>query len=243
MYSLPITEDVISGVPYWISDVPEAIFDLTTVELVKLDMLNGWQFVKVMVPVSFEYVLITAALLQFCCLFFNTFVFIYYRKIRETTRPYILSLIALDLLLVFVNLTSFVVILAGQYNYVLIPYKVSYMTFIFGFGFYLYPSFFLACDRFLVVLFPLKFKEYSLKVRIAKSIWLSVHFLCLFCLCVFKLVPNGEHVLLKILNLIFVFYVIVLTLATFLLYVILAAHIIRSNLEMSKLRDKSINSK
>ena len=95
----------------------------------------------------------------------------------------------------------------------------------------------------LVVLFPLKFKEYSLKVRIAKSIWLSVHFLCLFCLCVFKLVPNGEHVLLKILNLIFVFYVIVLTLATFLLYVIIAAHIIRSNQEMSKLRGKSINSK
>ena len=135
-------------------EVSETFPDFTTFISVKGDKFDPWQLFSVYTPVPVEYVVITAVIFQFCCVFliFNTLVFGFYRKLNEVTRPYILSLVSLDLLLGIVTLTSFVVAISSQSIYVAeIANHVYHISFIFGFGFYLYPSLFLACERFLVV--------------------------------------------------------------------------------------------
>ena len=76
-------------------EVSETFPDFTTFISVKGDKFDPWQLFSVYTPVPVEYVVITAVILQLCCVFFNTLVSVYYRKLKEVTRPYILSLLYL----------------------------------------------------------------------------------------------------------------------------------------------------
>ena len=177
MSTLFYDEDFVSVVTNSVADTSVSLFDISNVRSSVVTEFDPWPLFISIRPVSFVYVFVTAVILQICCVFFNSLVFLYYRKINDITRPYILSLIALDLLLGIVTLTSFVVVLGSKAftTFVEIVYDIYYMSFVFGFGFYLYPSFFLACDRFLVVLFPLKFREHSGKLRVFKIVWFLIH--------------------------------------------------------------------
>ena len=100
-------DDFVSVTTDSISDASATIFNFVTLSYVEGNKFDPWQFFIFLTPAPLEYVIITAALMQFCCVFLNTLVFVYYRKLKEITRPYILSLIALDLLLGIVSLTLF----------------------------------------------------------------------------------------------------------------------------------------
>ena len=208
------------------------------------NQFDPWQLFYSLIPVPFVYIAVTAAGLQFCCIFFNTLVFIYYSKLKEVTRPYILSLIAFDLILCLVPLNAFVVALSSDSrNVAEIAFSVSKVTFFFGFAFYLYPSFFLAWDRFLVILLPFKFKEYSGKVRMAKIVWFSIHLMIYVVLYVLEIFFDQDNILFLLTSFFSVLYVSVVTFGTFLLYVIMVVNILRSSKKIIQVRATRCSSK
>ena len=165
--------------------------------------------------------------------------FVYYRKLNEITRPYILSLITLDLPLGMVTLISFVVVIASKSMHVsVLAYKVYSISFVFGFGLYHYPSFFLACDRFLAVIFPLKYNDHCVKLRVTKIVFFSINFINQFSVIVFNAMYGFEHALVRLTTLVSVFCNIFVTLATFFLYFIMVVQIIRSSRKMAKSQAK-----
>ena len=195
-------------------------------------------------PDTIEYTVVQALIMQFCCMFFNIPVFMYYHKLKEITRPYILSLIALDMLLGIVTLTSYVVLITSQSATVaLISFRVFYITFVFGFGFYLYPSFYLALDRFIVVLFPLKFREYSGSLRVAKFVWFSINLANQVIICVARFMYGRDNLAFKLTGFVSLLFVILVTAATMVLYVIMVIQIVRSNKKMSNSRNTTDRSK
>ena len=157
---------------------------------------------------------------------------------------YILSLIVLDFLLGVVALNSFVAVLAVQsVDASLIAFKVFYATYVTGFGLYLYPSFFLACDRYLVVLYPLKFKEYLGKMRVAKFVWISIHLINQISLSLFRFIFGVGSILYKVTSAVSTLLIILVTLGTCFLYVIMIVQIIRSSKKIAKSRARRSTSK
>ena len=99
-------------------------------------------------------------------LFLNSFVVVFYRKMKTSTRPYILLLAALDCIFVLVVLLPNPVI-ALMYDS---PAKTVLKTLRYYaatslFTLYLNPTFYLALDRFIAVFFPHKFKVLAPKMR------------------------------------------------------------------------------
>ena len=238
-------EDFVSVATSYVADISESFFDFSTVRSSIVFHFDPWPLFITLRPVAVLYVLITAACLQIYCVFFNSLVFIYYRKINDITRPYILSLIALDLLLGIVTLTSFVIVLCSNAftNFVEIVYDVFYISFVFGFASYLYPSLFLACDRFLVVLYPLKFKDYIGKMRVAKFVWISIHLINQISLSLFRFIFGVGNILYKVTSAVSTLFIIVVTLGTCFLYVIMIVKIIRSSRKIAKSRARRSTSK
>ena len=244
MSTLIFYDDFVSVTTDAMYDASAMIFNPVTLSYVEGNKFDPWQFFLFLTPAPFEYVIITAALMQFCCVFLNTLVFVYYRKLKEITRPYILSLIALDLLLGVVTLTSFVIVIASPSAAVaLIAYKIFYITFVFGFGFYLYPPFFLACDRFLIVMFPLKYNDYLRRVKVIKVALFSIHFLNQSFLSVLPFIFDPEAMFFKLTALVSVFFNVAVSFGTLFLYVIMVVQIFRSSKKMSNSRAKKNNSK
>ena len=205
-----------------------------------VDTHTPFHFYSDVAPASIEFAVTKAVIIQILVIIFNIPVFIYYRKQKEITRPYILSLVALDFLLGIVTVTSYVVLFTSQsVAVVMIAFKVFYITFVFGFGFYLYPSFYLALDRFLVVLFPLKFREYSGKLRGFKIVWFLINFSNRVSLSVARLMYGDDNLASQLASAFSSIDIITLTLATFVLYVVMVVQIIRSNKKMTKSRAKN----
>ena len=163
---------------------------------ITFDDFNPWDLFDYLNPAPFEYVIVTVVLLQFTCVFLNVIVAMYYRKTSEATRPYILTLVAFDLMISIFALSSFAVLISNQVNtYInLYAFKVFTITFNFGFGLYLYPSFYLALDRFIIVTFPLNFRDHLTKLRVFKIFMFAIHFIDLAILSAAQVTYGQDNV-------------------------------------------------
>ena len=128
-------------------------------------------------PIPFTHQIVLSAVIAFLTVFLNSLVCKHYLNSKECTRPYILALVCIDLALVFSTLVSNVLLHLVTHNEKLLEaiFIFSQTTFGLGFGLYLYPSLFLAVDRFVVVLFPLKYREMTGQIRCFKGVLLGIH--------------------------------------------------------------------
>ena len=113
----------------------------------------------------------------------NAFVIRHYSKERGSTRSYILALAFLDLSLsAFQVCASSIQLFVNESLYIymgMMRYSFSLMVF----SHYLYPSLFLAVDRFIAVAFPHKVFDISRKVRPFKFVLVSLNVLQFIAVC------------------------------------------------------------
>ena len=100
----------------------------------------------------------------------NFFVLRYYWRVRDSTRPYILSLVALDSFTMLFALLPMSLVFymrsEAQASFIILNFTNSFTRFVSIT--YLYPSLFLALDRFLAVQYPHKFRVLAPKLKRVK---------------------------------------------------------------------------
>ena len=113
--------------------------------------------------------IITACII-FLSSFLNFFVLRFYWRVKDSTRPYILSLVALDSVAILFTLLPVSVVYCLEVKNLasVIVLQLSFQCARYTFILYLYPSLFLALDRFLAVWFPHKFRILSPKFKKVK---------------------------------------------------------------------------
>ena len=200
-----------------------------------VDDFNPWDLFDYLNPAPFEYVVVTVLLLQFTCVFLNVIIVMYYRKTSEATRPYILTLVAFDLIIVIFALSSFAVIISNQANtYInLYAFKMFTITFNFGFGLYLYPSFYLALDRFIIVTLPLNFRDYLTMLRVLKFFMFAIHFMDLAILSAAQVTYGQDNVAFLLGSMLAIVLFAFVFLTTSFMYAVMVFQIIRSSSNMT----------
>ena len=114
---------------------------------------------------------------------------------------------------------------------VVILFKISFGS---SFGFYLYPSLFLALDRILVVMFPLKFHKYEAKFRILKAVWLGTHFSFMVLNTVVDVMFGFDSFLSQVFEIMQTCIVLFVLLTITALYTTMVVQIIRSSKKMAE---------
>ena len=106
----------------------------------------------------------------------NPIVWWHYYGVKSSNRPYVLAFVVLDVgSAVFAMIPG--VIKENVVNVEILPIAIFYAPNTWGAvnaAVYLYPSLFLALDRFLAVYFPHKFREMSVKTRVFKIVMVSL---------------------------------------------------------------------
>ena len=188
------------------------------------------------IPLSHQIALSLAVALL--VVFLNALVFKYYISSKECTRPYILALVVIDVSLVFSTLVSNILINFVTHNTTL--YKAIYIfsrtSSGLGFDLYLYPSFFLAVDRFIVIVFPLKFREMTGKVRCFKIILLGFHICDIFVALVVSTVYGTFALPSVITILLSMFMSVFVLLSISVLYTTMVVMIIKTSRQMAPLK-------
>ena len=106
----------------------------------------------------------------------NSLVFRHYFWSQARTKVYVLALIVLDLFSIVFNLVpKFVLYFVTDRAAFVVLSCIRFFTVVVLFGSYLYPSLFLALDRFLAVYFPHKFHLLFGRVRVGKIIAVSLN--------------------------------------------------------------------
>ena len=129
---------------------------------------------------------VVIALLSFVL---NSLVVKYYIKSKNYSRPYILTLVGLDLISILFAMVPYVALsFINDISIFLIVLNTYVVAVNISFGLYLYPALFLAVDRFVVVIFPLKFRELKEKTRCFKVALFGTHFVVAVTDCVLQIV-------------------------------------------------------
>ena len=158
----------------FVSDVGEYFTTETEVESSAINVQDYFPFVD---PIPKIHEVVLAAVIAFLSFFLNALVVKFYIKSKQHCRSYILAFVGLDWFLILFGLGQFVALsFIDDISTFIVVLNMFMVATNFGFGLYLYPSLFLAVDRFVVVLFPLKFREMKFKVRCFKSILFGTHF-------------------------------------------------------------------
>ena len=134
-------------------------------------------YFPVTAPMPLNHRIALVSMIVILTIFLSSLVLKFYLKSKDYARPYILALVVIDFASVFFSLIPNVVL-----NFPSLDVEIFEVIFTFyltsmalSFGLYLYPSFFLALDRFVVVLFPLKFREMTSYIRGIKFTLLGIH--------------------------------------------------------------------
>ena len=106
----------------------------------------------------------------------------------------------------------------------------------FGFGLYLYPSLFLAVDRFVVVVFPLKFREMTWKIFFFKSALFGVHFVAAVADSVIQIVYKPGSFPSTVMKFIVIAMNLFELLALAVMYTTIVVMIIKTNRELAAAR-------
>ena len=102
-----------------------------------------------------------------------------------------------------------------------------------GFGLYLYPSLFLAVDRLLVILFPLKFRDWSGKVKFLKCTLIGLHVIFIVLGAIISEVYGIRSTPSAFFNAVFSFLTAFLLLSITVMYSTMAVIIIKSSRQMA----------
>ena len=172
--------------------------------------------------------------------FLNSLVLKHYFRLKEITRPYILALVGFDFVSVFFGLIPFTILNFVTHDvHVFHAFFAICMTSLsFTFGLYLYPSLFLAVDRFVVVLFPLKFRELTGKVRCFKAVLFAIQFLISIGDSYTMLVYGLHSVPSLFLKSMSIFINIIVLLALTIMYTTMVVMIIKTSRQMATSRQQ-----
>ena len=186
-------------------------------------------------PIPLSHKIVLAIVIALLTVFFNCLVIKFYLNTKECSRPYILALAGIDLGVVFCTLIpnillTFVTNDAKLFEAIFTFYQTTVGL---GFGLYLYPSLFLAVDRFFVVLFPLKFREMKVYVRCFKCAQLSIHVACIIIAVIFAGVYGSESLSFGVMKLIFISLLAFVLWSITVMYTTMVVMIIKTSRQMA----------
>ena len=199
--------------------------------------------VPFLTPIPFVHFMLLFLLVAVLSLSLNIIVVLYYRKSKDITRFYILALVIMDWCIIALILMPLSILLycnlsenlsQGLFFSVLVGVNTV-------FSLYLYTSLFLALDRFLVVLFPLKFRDYVGKLRIFKAVWAGMHVIYSTLDSINQIVFGINSASFSIFKLISVSLTFFILTTISILYTIMAMQIIRSSKKLAKSRQDRTN--
>ena len=175
--------------------------------------------------------------------FLNSLVLKHYLKLKEITRPYILALVGFDFISVLFGMIPYTVLNFVTHDVRLFEgiFAVCMVATSFTFGLYLYPSLFLAVDRFAVVIFPLKFREMTGKVRCFKAVLFAIQFLISIGDSYTMLVYGLHSVPSLFLKSMSIFINIIVLLALTIMYTTMVVMIIKTSQQMAPLKRNNKN--
>ena len=201
------------------------------------------KYLTIFSEIPLHYFIVMCSLIIFLSFSLNLLVFLYYRKSNEVTRLYILAYVVIDGLSIascFIPLFAlWYVDLSDGWNQIVFIFLISALNS--SFGLYLYPSLFLALDRFLVVMFPLTFHRYVTKLRIVKAVWLSLQVMFTFLNTANRVMLGIDSILSQILKILLTFTLIFVLLTICVVYTIMVVQIIRSSKKMATSRQVGQN--
>ena len=167
----------------------------------------------------------------------NAFVLRHYSKERGSTRSYILALVFLDLIFSAVQvLASSIQLFVNELLYIylgMIRFSLSALVF----SHYLYPSLFLAVDRFIAVRFPHKVFSISRKVRPFKFVLVVLNLLAVIVRLFVELVLGPKFsVLLPIMKLVVLGFLCIQLLGCLALYSAVIVLLVKSGKTLKQAR-------
>ena len=168
----------------------------------------------------------------------NSFVIAFYKKAKTSNRSYVLALALLDFL-------SVIFCLFPQILEAIVPndsakYFFDRLASFFVvnlFNFYMFPSLFLAVDRFFAVFYPHKFKIFAPKIRKGKIVILVLSSSFQLLRIIVYFLTGEKSVLSVALEFIAFTWIFVQVVTSTILYVAIAVKILRSNKKMAENRN------
>ena len=196
------------------------------------------KFIPLVSDIPFPHFMILWSAVVVLSVSLNTLVFLYYRKSKEIIRLYVMAFVVMDWVIIISCFMPFLILKYANGIHILdrTAFFVLLITLHCGFGLYLCPPLFLAFDRILVVMFPLKFRRYVSKLRVVKAVWLGIHFMVTVSDAVNHFMFGFNSLPVKVLKLIALTISLLVLLLISVLYIIMALQIIRSSKKMKNSR-------
>ena len=223
----------------FVSDVGEYFTIETEVEISAINVQDYFPFVD---PIPKIHEVVLAAVIAFLSFFLNALVVKFYIKSKQHCRSYILALVGLDWFLILFGLGQFVALsFIDDISTFIVVLNMFMVATNFGFGLYLYPSLFLAVDRFVVVIFPLKFREMKWKIFSFKTTLFGVHFAAAVADSVIQIVYKPGSFPSTVMKFIVIAMDLFELLALAVMYTTIVVMIIKTNRELAAARHTGID--
>ena len=125
-------------------------------------------YMEIFLEIPFQHFMLLCSVIGILSFSLNLLVFLYDCKSRELTRSFILAYVLMDWSIIVSCFIPLIILWYTNFSHSFnqVVFVVFLLAINSGFGLYIYPSFFLALDRILVVMFPLTFHTYVAKLRV-----------------------------------------------------------------------------